>query len=75
MRQNLTLKNRLADADVADSHPKVYTSFHITYEFKEEDNLDKSKVEREIKLSQNEYCSVSAMLKNAGPVTFEIKYI
>ena len=56
------------DAESAEEHPKVFTQIHLTYKFwgegVKEDNLEKA-----ITLSQDKYCSVSAMLKKAVEIT------
>jgi putative redox protein len=59
-------------ADLTEEHPKYYSKIHLTYEFKG-DNIDKTKVEKAINLSQDKYCGVSFMLKKASEITFDIK--
>jgi putative redox protein len=49
----------------AASHPKVYTYIKLVYKVKGR-NIDRSKVEKAVSLSQNKYCSASTMLKAAG---------
>lgn len=58
-------------ATTTENDPKVYTSFHVIYRFKGE-NLDIRRLERAVKLSQEKYCGVSAMLRKIGPITYEI---
>ena len=55
----------------AEDHPKVYTKINLKYVFKGE-NLPQDKLEKAVKLSQEKYCSVSAMLKKAVDLTYEI---
>lgn len=55
----------------AEDHPKVYTKINLKYVFKGK-NLPKDKLEKAVKLSQEKYCSVSAMLKKAVDLTYEI---
>jgi len=57
---------------LAEDHPKIYTSMHLTYEFKGL-NLPMDKLMRAIELSQEKYCGVSLSLQKAMPVTWEIK--
>lgn len=56
------------DYERAEEHPKVYTRIHLHYviygDIKEEKDL--SNIEKSINLSQERYCSVSAMVKSAG---------
>jgi len=56
-------------ADRAQEYPKVFTKIHIEYVFYG-DNIKTKDVERAIELSQEKYCSVSAMLKKSADVTY-----
>jgi putative redox protein len=49
----------------ADSHPKVFTGFDLLYIFRGR-NLSETAVNTAIELSQQKYCSVSAMLRQAS---------
>ena len=49
----------------AEQHPKVYTYIKLIYRIKGK-NVDRSKVEKAVNLSQDKYCSASAMLKAAN---------
>lgn len=53
------------EAERAKEHPKVFTKVHLIYELKSPDAEQKD-LERVIELSQQTYCSVSAMFKRAG---------
>jgi Predicted redox protein, regulator of disulfide bond formation len=59
------------DAEVAEEHPKQYTSMKVIYEFEGED-LQKDQLEKACKLSFDKYCGVLALYKKAVPVTYEI---
>ena len=59
--------------ELTEEHPKYYHTIHIVYIIKGKD-LDKSKVEKAVSLSQEKYCGVSAMLKKAAEITHEISY-
>lgn len=56
-----------------DPPPKVFTKIHMKYTVKGK-NIAPEAVERAIKLSEEKYCSVSAMLRNSVDITssFEI---
>ena len=56
-----------------DPPPRVFTKIHLKYMIKGE-NIALEAVERAIKLSEEKYCSVGAMLRNSVPITssFEI---
>jgi len=55
------------DSERAPEHPKVYTRIDLTYKFWGK-NLEsvKDKIEKAINLSQDKYCSISAMLRQAN---------
>jgi putative redox protein len=63
-----------ARADVADTHPKVFTKIHLIYEFRGRD-IPMAKLRKACDLSQDRYCSVAAMLKKACPVTYEVRTV
>lgn len=56
------------DYERAEEHPKVYTKINLHYiiygDIKEE--KDRANIEKAIRLSQERYCSVSAMVRSAG---------
>lgn len=52
-------------------HPKVYTKIHMKFLFWGE-NLKKNLIEKAVNLSQNKYCSVTAMLGKTAEITSEI---
>ncbi len=62
------------DAERADEHPKVFTKIKVKYVFYGE-GIKEKQVERAIELSENVYCSVSAMLRKSAEITtsFEIR--
>lgn len=66
--------NMVIEAEQTEEHPKVYSSIHITYEFRG-NNLDPEKLHKAVELSQERYCGVSAMLKKATDLSFEIKIL
>lgn len=58
-------------AEAREEHPRVFTGIHVRYIFKGRD-LPMDKLERAVKLSEDTYCGVSAMLRPAVPITSEI---
>ncbi|PZC53004.1 MULTISPECIES: OsmC family protein [unclassified Mesotoga] len=62
-----------ANYEYAKEHPKVFTSIELVYHFSGK-NLPKDKIEKAVNLSQERYCSVSAMLKNSVDLTMRIEY-
>jgi putative redox protein len=60
--------------ELTDEHPKYYHKIHITYQFKGKD-IHRGKVEKAVNLSQDKYCGVSYMLKQAAEITYNIDYV
>jgi putative redox protein len=58
-------------ADRAHEHPRVFTAIHLQYEAQGRGLLP-GQVEKAVALSQERYCPVSAMLRKAAPVTFDV---
>lgn len=56
-------------AEKAKEHPKTYTRIDLEFAISGND-IDEDKVKRAIELSQDKYCSVSAMLRKACPVNW-----
>jgi len=55
-------------AEEADVHPKVYTKMHLTYNFTGSE-LDAAVIERAIKISEEKYCRIHAMLSKSAVIT------
>jgi putative redox protein len=53
----------------AEAHPRVYTEIEVVY-YLWGDDLDPKKVEEAIHLSEEKYCSASAMLAAVAQITF-----
>jgi len=58
--------------DRADQHPKVFTKIHLIFSFWG-DNIDESKLKKAISLSQEKYCSITAMLAKSSEISYEIR--
>lgn len=69
MKEPLTALEVSAEFERAEEHPRVYTKIHLTYRFK--GNLNEKKVVRAIDLSENKYCSASAMVGKTAIITNE----
>jgi putative redox protein len=59
------------EADVTDDHPKVFKAIRIVYRLKGK-GIEKEKVRKAVELSNDKYCGVSAMLRMAAPIEYEI---
>jgi putative redox protein len=71
MKMELDAFDIKIEADLTEEHPKVYSKMHIIYQFKGKD-LDMEKLQKAIRLSQENYCGVSAMYRKAMEVSYEI---
>ena len=59
----------------ADTYPMVYTHVMVTYRIRGKD-VDRRAVERAIQLSEEKYCSASAMFRRSGAeleISFEVE--
>ena len=56
----------------SEEHPKVYTAIHMVFHFKG-DMIDPKKVKKAVKLSNEKYCPVSAMLSKTVEITYHIE--
>ncbi len=72
MRQEYTSFKVRVEGEQTDEHPKYYHKIHVTY-LLQGDNLDESKVKKAVDLSQDKYCGVSYMLKQACNLTYSIE--
>jgi putative redox protein len=59
------------DATVADDYPKIYNKVKLTYKIKMAEE-HRPKMEKAVSLSQEKYCSVSAMFKSFAKMETEI---
>ncbi len=59
------------EAETAEEHPRVFRKIHLRYIFTG-GRLERDKMEKAVRLSQEQYCSVGAMLRKAAPITWEI---
>ncbi|MCX6270389.1 MAG: OsmC family protein [Bacteroidetes bacterium] len=60
------------EGDLTETHPKYYHTIRLHYIFYGK-NLPYDKLETAIKLSQDKYCGVSAMLKGVAKIEFTIE--
>src|SRR6478672_8533488 len=62
-----------AVAERAATPPSVYTDMRLIYRVG--GNVSHKAVEDAVRLSEEKYCSVSAMLKKTAKISFEIEYV
>jgi len=58
-------------AERADDHPKVFTSVRLVYTVRGR-KLNKALVERAVSLSDEKYCSATAMIRKSASIASEI---
>ena len=73
-RQNVVDCIAEAEAQRAESDPKVFTHIHIHFIVTGQ-NLEQEKVARAIKLSAEKYCSASAMLAKTAEITHDFEIV
>ncbi len=71
MRQRVDRFEIEIEAERAKTHPKVYTKVHIIY--KVWGDVSEDKLRKAIELSQDTYCSASAMFKETAEVSYEYR--
>lgn len=69
-RVELTRFEVSVKAEEVAEHPMVFTSAELTYRF-EGDGIAVADLERAIRLSQEKYCAVSTMLRQAFPISWK----
>lgn len=70
MRLEPTLFRISVSAEMSEEHPRVFTSFHITYTVG--GDIPDDKLEKAINLSQDRYCGVTAMYRSFATVSHEV---
>lgn len=60
-----------AETELTEEHPKTYKHVYVTFHFKG-GKIDEKKAQRAVRLSQEQYCGVAAMLKKHCPVEYKI---
>ena len=71
MRQDIISFDIELTGDIEEEFPKPYTGIHIIYTFKG-NNLDPEKLDKAVNLSQDRYCGISATLRKAMGISYEI---
>ena len=60
------------EGELTEEHPKHYNRITVVYTFTGT-ALDEKKIEKAVRLSQENYCGVSEMLKHAAEISHEIR--
>jgi len=72
MRIELKSLNVIVEGELSEEHPKRFLKMHVIYEV-EGDDLPMDKIEKAVTLSEEKYCSVSAVYKEVIEITSEIR--
>lgn len=72
MRVELKSLNVIVEGELSEEHPKRFTKMHVIYEV-EGDDLPMDKIEKAVSLSEEKYCGVSVVYKQAMEITSEIR--
>ena len=72
-REPFTSLEVRANGERATEPPTVYTKIHLVYRVG--GKVTHKAAEDAVQLSKNKYCSVSQMLQNSVPITYEIEHI
>jgi putative redox protein len=74
MRVNFDSFEMVIDGENRKEHPRYFEKVHIRYIFKGR-GLDESKIKEAVELSQDKFCSVSAMMKKSAELTYDIEIV
>ncbi len=66
--------NVIVEGDLTEEHPKYYDKMKVVYQFKGKD-LPLAKLEKAVKLSEEKYCGVSAVYRQAMAIKTEIRVV
>lgn len=75
MRQPVKHFRVHVEGDLTEGFPAKYARIRIVYELGKDDGLDPDRVQRAVDLSKDKYCGVSAMLRDAAELSYEIRYV
>ncbi len=68
MREPFTRLEVHVDAEMTETHPKVYSSIHLTFKVWG-DGIKEANLQKAMQLSSEVYCGVTAMLKDSVKIT------
>nr|WP_319572509.1 OsmC family protein [uncultured Draconibacterium sp.] len=74
MKVELDAFNVIVEGELTEEYPKYYNKMTIVYQFKGKD-LPMDKLEKAVKLSEEKYCGVSAVYRQAMEMKTEIRIV
>jgi len=75
MRAEPSFFNILVDGELREEMPAFYNKIMLTYQFAKSDEGNLDKIKKAISLSQEKYCGVSAMLRFAADISYDIEFV
>lgn len=72
MRVELKSLNVIVEGELTEEHPKHFAKMHVIYEV-EGENLPMDKIQKAVTLSEEKYCGVSVVYRQALEITSEIR--
>jgi putative redox protein len=72
MRVELKDLNVIVEGELTEEHPRYFHKMHVIYEV-EGDNISLDKVKKAVSLSEEKYCGVSVVYRQAIEITSEIR--
>jgi putative redox protein len=73
-RQNVSSFRVIVSGERREDHPRVFEKIHVVYEIAGK-GVDVESSRQAVHLSEEKYCSVSAMLRKAVDITTEIRVV
>ena len=74
MRVEFKSLNVKVEGELTEEYPRHFDKMHVIYEFEGED-LPMDKIKKAVKLSEDRYCGVSVVYRQALQITSEIKIL
>lgn len=71
MRVDVKSLNVIVEGELTEEHPRHFTKMHVIYEV-EGDNLPLDKIQKAVNMSEEKYCGVSAVYRQAMELSSEI---
>jgi putative redox protein len=75
MKVEFSFFNIEVSAELSQAEPRIFEKIHLIYQFRKGEIADYEKVQKAVSLSQERYCGVSAMLRKAAEISYEIQYL
>ena len=71
MRVTVEALRMRVEVESTEEHPRTYVRLHLVYEFTGRE-ADREHIEKAVRLSQERYCGVSALLRKGLDLTYEV---